>query len=62
MPCEKKTFNSFAEAQKVVNSANNGKRAYFNGKRVNRRQTYKPKRVYKCEDCSKYHLTSLNKW
>ncbi len=58
MICEKLSFESFDEAQKVVNKANKGNRHYINGKRVSHRQTKKPKRVYKCPECCLYHLTS----
>jgi hypothetical protein len=61
MTCDKITFNTFDEAQKVVNKANNTPRIYSTGKRVNRRQSYKPKRVYKCDVCGLYHLTSMKK-
>jgi hypothetical protein len=51
--CEKIAYNSFYEAQKVVN------RALRIGRVDNRRMANKkPKRVYKCEQCGAYHLTS----
>jgi hypothetical protein len=56
--CEKLSYESFAEAQKVVNMANNSKRKYIDGRRVNRNQNKKPKRAYKCEKCGLYHMTS----
>lgn len=61
MACDKTTYETFAEAQTVVNKAENGNRFYKHGKRYNHRQTYKPKRAYRCERCGKYHLTSRNK-
>jgi hypothetical protein len=57
----KLSFETFAEAQKVVNTASRQKHHYTHGRRVNRRQNKKPKRVYKCLECGKYHLTSQNK-
>ncbi|MDD4972476.1 MAG: hypothetical protein PHT07_23850 [Paludibacter sp.] len=54
--CEKLSFDTFFEGQKVVNNATNI------GRRQNRhRATRVPKRVYKCPDCGKYHLTSKKK-
>lgn len=51
MACEKISFDSFLEAQKVVNHAQ--------GRKNNRRRAQKvPKRVYRCPDCGKFHLTS----
>jgi len=58
MACDKVTYNSFEEAQRVVNAAAKAPRFYHNGKRMNRRVTYKPKRAYKCPNCGMYHLTS----
>ena len=54
MVCDKRTYDSFSEAQTVVNSASKVGRKYKN----RRFATKKPKRVYKCENCGKYHLTS----
>lgn len=49
--CDKLSFDSFSEAQKVVNNA------MSMGRRKNRhRATKKPKRVYRCPDCGMYHL------
>ncbi len=59
--CDKLAFETYAEAKHLVNKANNKKRYYIDGQRQNRRQTYKPKRAYKCEICGLYHLTSLKK-
>jgi len=54
--CDKLSFDTFFEGQKVVNSA------MSMGRRKNRhRATKKPKRVYFCSDCGKYHLTSKKK-
>jgi len=54
--CDKLEFDSFFEGQKVVNVAQRI------GRRTNRhRATKHPKRVYKCPDCGKYHLTSKKK-
>lgn len=55
MTCEKTTYDSFLDAKKKLNS-------FHKGRHNNRKlATKKPKRVYKCEICGKYHLTSLNK-
>jgi len=61
MTCTKLTFTTYSEAQHVVNLANNKRRAWVDGRRMNRRQTYKPKRVYKCDCCEQYHITSKKK-
>lgn len=54
--CEKLSFDSFFEAQKVVN------KAMSYGRAINRhRSNKKPKRCYKCPDCGKVHLTSKKK-
>ena len=54
--CEKIAYESFTDAQKVVN------RALKIGRTMNRRMANKkPKRVYKCELCGLYHLTSQKK-
>lgn len=54
MSCEKTTYDTFYEAQKTLSGFNSG-RQY-----KNRRLAHKiPKRVYKCEKCGKYHLTSM---
>jgi len=57
--CGKVSFDTFFEAQKVLNRLGNIGRVY--GKTKRRHATKKPKRVYKCPDCGKYHLTSLLK-
>lgn len=55
-------FETFAEAKSVVNNANRTRtHHYSSGKRVNRGASKKPKRVYECEECGCYHLTSQNK-
>ena len=59
--CEKLSFDSFEEAQKVINKAKR-MRVFQNGKRVKKRSSYKPQRAYKCPKCGKIHLTSLKKW
>jgi hypothetical protein len=57
--CEKLSFDTYAEAQHIVNIAHNqNKRTMYGKRRINRRQKQKPRRVYKCETCGKYHLTS----
>ena len=54
--CDKLSFDSFFEAQKVVNNA------MSIGRRQNRhRATKAPKRVYRCPECGKVHLTSKKK-
>jgi len=56
MACEKLPFDTWNEAQYVVNVANKI------GRGVRRRQnTKKPKRCYACPHCGKYHLTSMKK-
>ena len=57
--CGKVTFDSFFDAKKVLNRLGNIGRAY--GKTKRRLATKKPKRVYKCPFCGKYHLTSQKK-
>lgn len=57
MSCDKLSFDTYSEAQTVINKANTWGRV--TGKR--RLQNKKPKRVYKCPDCGKYHLTSKKK-
>jgi hypothetical protein len=54
--CGKVTFDTFFDAKKVLNKLGNIGRAY--GKTKRRLATKKPKRVYKCPNCGKYHLTS----
>jgi len=54
--CEKISYNTFFEAQSVINHAKGI------GRRKNRhRASYIPKRAYKCPDCGKIHLTSKKK-
>jgi hypothetical protein len=54
--CEKLSFTTFFEAQKVVNIATNI------GRRQNRHRATKiPKRAYRCPECGNYHLTSKKK-
>lgn len=55
--CEKLSFNSFYEAQKVVSTA----RSIAKRSNNRHRATKTPKRTYKCPDCGKYHLTSKKK-
>lgn len=51
MACDKLSFDTFSEAQHVVNIAQ--------GRKTNRHRANKiPKRAYKCPDCGKFHLTS----
>ena len=54
--CEKLNFETFAEAQKVVNKA-----LSFGRTTIRRLNQKKPKRVYHCPDCGMYHLTSQKK-
>jgi len=54
--CGKVAFDTFFEAQKVLNRFGSIGRVY--GKTKRRLATKKPKRVYKCPHCGKYHLTS----
>ena len=51
--CEKISYDSFFEAQKIVNLA--GKIGRSKHRKCAKKR---PKRVYKCEICGKYHLTS----
>jgi len=53
---EKIKYESFYEAKKVLNAASKIGRVY--GKSKRRLTTYKPKRVYRCQFCGYYHLTS----
>lgn len=56
MTCGKVNYETFEEAQKVLNKLSKIGRMY--GKSRRRLKTHKPpKRVYKCE-CGFYHLTS----
>jgi len=57
--CDKIAFDTYAKAQHIINIAHNqNKRTMYGKRRINRRQKPKPRRVYKCETCGKYHLTS----
>jgi hypothetical protein len=58
--CAKIAYNSFREAQAVINYGKNHRR-YANGRRVNRKvgkKDKRPVRSYKCPECGKWHLTS----
>ena len=58
--CAKIAYNSFREAQAVINYGKNHHR--YNGtKRANRKvgkKDKRPVRSYKCPECGKWHLTS----
>lgn len=56
--CEKVTYDSFFDAEKSISRHKKG-RAYGNSAR--RMATKVPKRAYKCNDCGKYHITSMLK-
>jgi hypothetical protein len=59
--CSKIPYNSFREAQEVLNSVKDHK--YTDGKRRNRHmgnKSKRPIRSYKCDICNKWHLTSKN--
>lgn len=51
--CDKKSYDTYYEAEKVLSMVRTG-RTY----KYRRLATKKPKRVYKCEECGNYHLTS----
>lgn len=53
--CDKLSFDTYFEGQKVVSNAK------IVRTKNRRRATKHPKRVYKCPDCGKYHLTSKKK-
>lgn len=53
--CEKKTFDSFDEAQKFLSTFKSGRTKH------RKSATKKPKRAYKCEFCGFYHVTSMKK-
>ena len=58
--CAKIAYNSFREAQEVINYAKNHHR-YNGSKRINRKvgkKDKRPIRSYRCPDCDKWHLTS----
>lgn len=58
--CKKKAFNSFRDAQAMINYTRRHRR-YVNGRRTNRNyqpKDKKPQRSYKCPDCGKWHITS----
>lgn len=59
----KQSYDTFSEAQTVINRANNATRNMDHRtlKRCNRNQGKRPKRAYKCSVCGKYHITSLKK-
>lgn len=59
MECNKRAYNSYREAQTIINAAKSPK-WYSQGKRVKRRSRKNiiPIRSYKCEFCNKWHLTS----
>lgn len=60
--CDKIGYPTVFEAQKVISQANHIKPHNFISKRrAKRRQPYKPKRAYKCEECNMWHLTSQKK-
>lgn len=63
MACDKRTYESFGEAQEMLNKARNFQTRKVDGRRMKRRQPpYKPKRAYKCDLCGLYHLTSMTGW
>lgn len=50
--CTKTAYHTHGEAEKAL-------KAFKSGRHHNRKMaTKKPKRVYKCEICGMYHLTS----
>jgi hypothetical protein len=58
--CTKIAYNSYREAQAVINYGKNHRR-YVNGRRINRkvgRKDKRPVRSYRCPECGKWHLTS----
>ncbi|BBI90767.1 hypothetical protein [Tenacibaculum phage PTm5] len=52
MLCNKKSFDTADSANNRANEINNS----------NKHTTNKKLRPYKCDICSKYHLTSMNKY
>ena len=57
--CWKLAYNSFREAQEVINYSK--KHRYSNGKRRNKLMGKKDKqlqRSYKCDECGMWHITS----
>ena len=54
--CKKTPYDSFFAAQKVINWA----RRFHRYSKLNHTRTPRniPKRVYKCEICGEYHITS----
>ncbi len=57
--CNKLTYNSYKEAQTIVNQAK--KHIYTDGgTRKNRRKSKIPKRCYRYSDCGGWHLTSMS--
>ena len=57
--CGKVIFDTYLEAQKMLNKLNGIGRVY--GKSKRRLAFKKPKQIYKCPDCGKYHLTTKQK-
>lgn len=58
--CAKIPYNSFREAQEVINYAKNNRR-YVGGRRINRKvgkKDKRPVRSYRCPECGKWHITS----
>jgi hypothetical protein len=58
--CAKIAYNSYREAQAVINYGKNHRR-YVNGRRINRKvgkKDKRPVRSYRCPECGKWHLTS----
>lgn len=51
--CEKKTYFSYFEAERVLRRL----QSKYRVKRNNRKTRRKEKRVYKCNLCGQYHLT-----
>lgn len=51
--CEKRQYKTYQEAQKIVSTLKRGRsyRSRKNAKKI-------PKRVYKCDLCGMYHITS----
>lgn len=58
--CHKTAFNSFKEAQTLINRAKHGKN-HKNGRKGPRKMARKdniPVRSYLCPNCGKWHVTS----
>lgn len=61
--CDKITYQSFGDAQAVINGFRNFKPWKIDGRRVKRRQPDNvPTRAYKCDECGGYHLTKMKAW